>query len=234
MSKTVSLARSIKPEYLDNIVNICLTTSEFEEIKAHINEYLSHHIESSINIRKTREILLNTWVNIPKELIEFRNNALEIYKSATNSERIAIHWAMLILAFPIFKDLCSIIGKLADVQETVTITQIKRRIFEQWGERSTLFHCINKNVKTLKDFGVLSQTKPGVYTTPKIKITDVRCTSLLVYSALKSNGKLYSNLSGLESFPELFPFLFDVKYEELQSVSIFKIDRIGGEIVVSV
>jgi hypothetical protein len=233
MSKTISLSRSITPDYLDMTVEIYSNTSDIEEIKTKINEYLSGHIESSTNLRKTREILLNTWVNIPGELNVVRNKALEIYKSVPRVERKAIHWAMLILAFPIFKDLCSIIGKLSDVQETVTLAQIKRRIFEQWGERTTLLHSTDKIIKTLKDFNVLSQVKPGIYTTPKLIIEDERITSLLIYSVLKSNEKLYSNLTGLESYPEFYPFMLNVNFEELHSVGLFKIDRIGGEIVVS-
>jgi hypothetical protein len=233
MSKTISLSRSITPDYLDMTVEIYSNTSDIEEIKTKINEYLSGHIESSTNLRKTREILLNTWVNIPEELNVVRNKALEIYKSVPRVERKAIHWAMLILAFPIFKDLCSIIGKLSDVQETVTLAQIKRRIFEQWGERATLLHSTDKIIKTLKDFNVLSQVKPGIYTTPKLKIEDARITSLLIYSVLKSNEKLYTNLSGVEHYPEFYPFLLNVNFEELHNVGLFKIDRIGGEIVVS-
>lgn len=234
MSKAVTLARPITPEYLDFIVNICLNTPGTDDIKGQINGFLSRYIESSTNIRKTREILLNTWVNVPEELMLFRDNALNIYKTALSSERIAIHWAMLILAFPIFKDLCSVIGKLSDVQDNITLAQVKRRIFEQWGERSTLFHSIDKNIKTLKDFGVLSQIKPGVYNTPKIEISDVNITCLLIYSAFKSSGKLYSNLSGIDNYPELYPFDISVKFEELHDTGFFKIDRIGGEIVVSI
>lgn len=233
MSKAISLSRSITPDYLDMTVQIVCNASESEEIKTKMNEYLSNYIKSSTNLRKTREILLNTWVNGPEDLNDFRHKALQLYKTAPNSEKIAIHWAMLILAFPIFKDLCSIIGKLSDVQETMTLAQIKRRIFEQWGERTTLLHSTDKIIKTLKDFNVLSPVKPGIFRTPKIKIEDERITSLLIYSVLKSNEKLYSSLNGLESYPELYPFLFEVNYDELHNVGLFKIDRIGGEIVVS-
>jgi len=233
LSKAISLSRSITPDYLDKIVQIYSNTSDTDEIKMAVNEYLSDHIMSSTNLRKTREILLSTWVHVADDLQRVRDKALEIYTSAPSTERMAIHWAMLILAFPIFKDLCSIIGKLSDVQETVTLARIKRRLSEQWGERTTLLHSTDKIIKTLKDLGALLQVKPGVYTTPTQKIEDGRVISLLVYSVLHSNGKLYANLTGLEAYPEFYPFQLHVSLDELVDSGLFSIDRIGGEVVVS-
>lgn len=234
MSKAVVFARSIKPEWLDMTVELMNRTRDKDEVKRGINEYLSNYIKSSINIRKTREILMNTWVEVDNGNQDFRERSLRVFGKCSRCERLAIHWVMLLSAFPIFKDLCTIVGKLSDMQEEILLPQIQRRVYEIWGERSTLVHSLPKNIKTLRDFGVLEQVKPGVYRVVKqqIKNKDVCC--LLLYAVLKTSDKLYQNVSGIDKFKELFPFELNFGMADIQQSDMFEIDRIGGEPVISI
>jgi hypothetical protein len=117
MSKAVVLARPIKPEWLDMTAELLAETRDRDKIRNSINEYISHYIKSSINARKTREILLNTWVEVEKDNLEFRERALQVYKECPQTDRPAVHWAMMLMAFPVFRDLCTIVGKLSDMQQ---------------------------------------------------------------------------------------------------------------------
>lgn len=91
MSKAVVLARPIKPEWLDRTVEMLSETRNEDEIRQGMNEYLSHFIKSSINVRKTREILMDIWVEVSSGNSEFRERALEVFKECSKSERTAIH-----------------------------------------------------------------------------------------------------------------------------------------------
>lgn len=234
MSKAVVLARPIKPEWLDRTVEMLSETRNKDEIRQGMNEYLSHFIKSSINGRKTREILMDIWVEVSSGNSEFRERALEVFKECSKSERTAIHWAMMLIAFPIFRDLCTIIGKLSDIQEDIALPQIQRRVYEIWGERSTLVHSIPKNIKTLRDFGVLEKVKPGVYRVVKRQIKNKDVAFLLLYAVLKTSDKLYHSVSGIDRFKELFPYELNLGMGDLYQSDIFELDRIGGEPVVSI
>jgi len=234
MSKAVVLARPIKPEWLDMTAELLAETRDMDEIKESINEYVSHSIKSSINVRKTREILINTWVEVDSGNREFRERALQVYKECPQTDRTAVHWAMMLMAFPVFRDMCTIIGKLSDMQEEVILSQVQRRIYEIWGERNTLVHAIPKNIKTLKEFGALEQVKRGVYRAVRrtVKDRDVGC--ILLYAVLKTSGKLYQSVAGIDRLKELFPFELNLGMDDLYQSDLFKIDRIGGEPVVSI
>lgn len=234
MSKAVVLARPIKPEWLDMTAELLAGTRDRDEIRGNINEYISHFIKSSINVRKTREILINTWVEVDSGNREFRERALQVYKECPQTDRTAVHWAMMLMAFPVFRDLCIIVGKLSDMQDEVTLSQVQRRIYELWGERNTLVHAIPKIIKTLREFGALEQVKPGVYRVVRRTVKDKDVGCVLLYAALKTGGKLYQSVAGIDRLKELFPFELNLSMDDLYESDLFKIDRIGGEPVISI
>jgi hypothetical protein len=233
MSKAVVFSRPIKPEWLDKTVEFLLKCQDEERSKDMLLEFLSSYIKDRTNLLKTRSILARIWLEVGENK-GLRDRALEVFKTCNNSERLAVHWAMMLLAFPIFRDLCAIIGKLSDIQDEITLSQIKRRVYEVWGERSTLKHSIPKNIKTLRECGVLEQVKPGVYRVLKREVKNKDVISLLIYAVLKSRDKLYHSVWELERFKELFPFIIDVSVADLHRHDAFVLDRIGGETVVSI
>jgi hypothetical protein len=218
-------------------VEICLETENPDEIKQKINEYLADYIDSPTVLRKTREILMRIWVysdGINESVIPIRKKALSIYRTCSEKERLALHWAMLLLAFPIFKDLCQIIGKLAELQEEISLAQVKRRVYELWGERTTLEHSLSKNIKTLKDCGILTQLKPGLYRINRRQITNPAIINLMISAVMRTNDKLYYSLSTINRLKELFPFEYHVDSMMINESQEFKLDRIGGEPVVGI
>lgn len=234
MSKAIVFSRSLRPEWLDRTVDIYLETEDKKQVKAKINEYLAGFIASPTNLRKTREILLHAWVNVEEVQKELRDWGLKVYQECPPEERVAVHWAMLLTAFPLFKDLCCIIGKLSAIQEEITLAQITRRVYEIWGERTTLVHSIPKIMKTVRECGVLEMGKPGCYKVVKKKVANQEVILFMLYAIMKTRGRLYHNFGELAGVAEFFPFNYEVELQAFYDSPFFKVDRIGGEIVVSI
>src|SRR5665647_3762988 len=117
MAKMVGLSRSIKLEWLNKTVELILEEKSEAQIKEELNEYLSFEISSPTNLRKTREILMTIWVRTPDEFSELRQQAISAFKDE-KSNRLAIHWSMILIAYPVFADVCGLIGKLTNIQDT--------------------------------------------------------------------------------------------------------------------
>jgi hypothetical protein len=234
MSKSIVLSRSLKPEWLDMTLEFWLENHDPKQTRDRLNDYLSQQIGSPTVLRKTREILMRTWVEVDDSLGPLRDMGVSVFHSCPSSERIAIHWVMLIAVFPLFKDLCGIIGKLTSIQDEFTTSQITRRIFELWGERTTLVHSLSKNIKTLKEFGAIHQRKPGLYERVRKPIFDERVIEFMLYGIIKSGDKLYHSVSEFERQKELFPFEFETNFDYLTRSNKLKLDRVGGELVVSI
>lgn len=232
MSRPVVITRTLKPEWLDETVELYIGSQNIEEVKTELNRYLADYINSKTNLIKTRSILLNTWVNVDDGAILLRDRAVHAYKNSAKEERIAIHWAMMLVAFPFFRDLCAIIGKLSDMQSEISTAQIRRRVYELWGERTTLACAIDKNMATLCHCGVIKAVKSGRYVPVKQSIKDKEIIRLLIYAVVHSDDKLYHGFSSIMKFKELFPFDYDIGLEDISGTDFFSIDRMGGEIVV--
>ena len=234
MSKIIGMSRNINLEWLNETARLVLVGKSEIEIKEALNEYLFFSIASPTNLRKTREILMNIWVRVSDENIDMKKLALELFNTNKESNKLVAHWCMMLLAYPVFGDIVTVIGKMADKQFDITMVQIKSRMFDVWGERSTLYHSIDKNIRTLKDLGVLRTIKTGLYDVKNIKIEDDKAIILIIGILLTIKDKLYMKLDELENAYEFYPFKYDIDLESLQTSRLFSFEKFGGEIAISI
>ena len=232
MAKMVGLSRSIKLEWLNKTVELILEEKSEKQIKEELNEYLAFEISSPTNLRKTREILLTIWVRTPEEFLELRQQAILAYMDE-KSNRLAIHWSMMLITYPVFADMCSLIGKLTNIQDTFTTAWLKDKLYELWGERTTLLHSSDKILQTLKYIGAIENTKNGVYKTKKYEISDPKTIQVLVMSILGRKEKAYYEIAELSSVPQMFPFEFKVSHEWLHNSEYFTLNNFAGKIVLT-
>jgi len=230
MAKMVGLSRSIKLEWLNKVADLVVEGRSEQEIKNELNEYLSFEIKSPTNLRKTREILMYIWIKSGDEYRELRYKALEVYK-LERSNKLAIHWCLMIAAYPVFADVCSLLGKLTNIQDTFTTSWLKEKLFEVWGERSTLLHSSDKILQTLKYIGAIENLKVGTYQTKKYVIKDSETITLLIMTTLLTNEKAYFEVAELPNTPQMFPFEFVVSHEWLHNSNCFSLNNFGGKVV---
>lgn len=226
----VGLSRNLKLEWLNETARLRQENLSETELKARLTEYLSREIVSPTNLRKTREILMRLWV-YDDDNKNLRDLAVKMYKDFPNAAQ-AIHWSLLIVTYPIFGCLSKIIGRLFELCEVITTRQIKQKLFDELGERSTLFHSTDKIIATLKDIGALTARKAGEFTfTPRI-VDEEEVIALMIRSALLSDGGSYFRLSELEKLNVLYPFRYRVTLELLSDEKFFTVTNFGGEPVV--
>ncbi len=233
MSKVIGMSRNINLDWLNETANLVLTEKSEIEIKEALNEYLGFIINSPTNLRKTREILMNIWVRIDEKNLAIKKLALDLVNTNKTSNKLVAHWCMMLLAYPVFCDIVIAIGKMADKQFDITTAQVKTRMFDVWGERSTLYHSIDKNIKTLKDIGALGTIKAGLYKVESFDIEDERAVILIIATLLTLKDKLYMRIEELENSYEFYPFRYAINLESLQMSEMFSFDKFGGEIVIS-
>lgn len=232
MSKVVGMSRMIKPEWLDKTVEYIISGDDDTVIKDRLNDYLSYEINSPTNLRKAREILMNVWVKPKESAPLIHKTALDAYKS-DRSDKMALNWAMILLAYPIFGDVASRIGKLSMIQETFTTAWLKEKLAEEWGDRSTLIHSCDKLLQTLKVMGAVESKKIGTYKIVKHEIKEERTISVMLLCLLALNRQAYYDISEIGSNPLFFPFDFCVTLDWLHRSPLFKLSNFGGKLVLA-
>ena len=115
---------------------------------------------------------MNLWVYPfeDEKANDIRIIALDAIKNG-NEDRLAMHWCMLLLYYPVFLDVTGMIGKLSTMQDSFTLAWLKDKIFEEWGERTTLIHTLPKIMQTLRQIGAVD-SQNGVYTVHYYDIKD--------------------------------------------------------------
>jgi hypothetical protein len=230
MGKIVGLSRGIKPEWLDKTVEFIVQDEDILSVKEKLNDYLSFEIQSPTNLRKTREILIAIWVKTSISAPIIYKIVLNAYQSG-QSDKMALNWAMIMLAFPVFSDVTCRIGKIGMIQETFTTSWLKARLTETWGDRPTLFHSCDKILQTLKELGAIENKKVGIYRIKKHEVSDEKTITVLLLSLMALNRQAYYDITELGNNPLFFPFEFTISLDLLHRSPLFNLNNIGGKTV---
>lgn len=231
MGKMVGLSRNLKMTWLNKAVELLSENLPEQGYKDKLNEYLSFEIKSPTNLRKTREILMNLWYYENPETESLRTQARVLIENDSDNS-FAAHWCIILVTYPIFVDVSRIVGKLSEFEEEFTLRQLKQKIFDEWGERATLFHSIDKIIATMKAMGALKAEKPGRYTIVKHEVRDDKVNALLASTGMTVEDKGNFTLQDLREMNYMFPFKYQIEREMLMMNDTFTITNIGGEMMV--
>jgi hypothetical protein len=231
LEKTIGLFRAIKPEWLNKTAELLIQGYDDAAIKITLGEYLSYEIGSSVNLGKTRELLMNIWARPEATSPIVHKKAVEAYRRE-QSDKTALSWALFVLTHPIFADVCGLIGKVAAVQNTFTTSWLKDKICEIHGERPTLLRAVSGVLETMKYLDCIHKEKVGVYHVKKHMIKDEQTINVLLMSLLALGKKAYYEIPELSRIPIFFPFEYNVTLECLCKTPEFTIGNFGGKPVV--
>ena len=231
MAEQVGLARNFTLEWLDAAADCQMIGKDKAEAHAYLDSIIGQKITSKDNIRKIRTIMLNLWYGNEPWI---QNESIRACKDAARSERLPLHWGLLLAYYPVFFDLCSVIGSLLEYRDEVTLQQIKARIYEKWGARTTLEHSLSKNMQSLKDVGaVIPQQAVGSYAAVKHVVDNKRSVYVLVESILKNEQREYMTWEEIVHHPALFPFIIEnVTQGDIASCEHFLLERMGDDVVI--
>ena len=230
MAKAVGLSRPIKLEWLNKTVELIKLGKPEIEIGKDLQDYLSYEIKDITNLNKTKSSLMKIWVKVSPNAIQIRDKAL-ICLDNEKANREAIHWCMILLAYPVFVDVCSMIGKIINIQDEFTTAWIKEKLLESWGERTTLYYSIDKILKTIKNLDAIDNIKIGLYRAKPVTIIDNDTITVLIMTILSINEKAYYEIADISSAPQMFPFKFEVSHEWLHNSNDFSLNNFGGKVV---
>ena len=229
MAKMVGYACSIRLPWLNKAVQMLEENLPEAEYKEKMNEYLSFEIDSPTRLRKTREILMNVWYYPSEELDATRTEARTLLDKYPE-QSAAIQYCMLCLTYPVFADVCKIMGKLFEFQEEVTNPALKQKLYDDWGERGTLEATTRRITLTLKEMDILRNETKTRYILNKLPVQTEAVLNFVITQGMKLDGSSYYSYTELGNLYILFPFKYQVSKEMLMNEDRYTMTGFGGEV----
>lgn len=232
MARMVGYACNIKLKWLNYAASLLEKKFSEEEYKEELNEYLAFEIDSPTRLRKTREILMRIWFYDIDEISSIRKEAVILIKCYPEYSS-AIHLCLLYLAYPVVADICNNIGHLFEFQDYVTNAVLNQKLYDVWGNRTTLQTTCRRVTLTLKDMGILENETKLRYKLNRQLINNTDVINFMLYVAMLKEDTAYFSFVELTEFSLLFPFRYSVTKEQLIESGKFSFSNFGGELSIS-
>lgn len=184
-------------------------------------ELLDGFIRNDVTGVKARKnvitILLKTWYPVEDEHVLLRDSILDEFDNLTQAERLLVHFGMLLLAYPFFKDVILEFGRVFKLQDTVSTTAIKKRIKEGYGDRRRVDVAVSAVLTTLKNWGVIVSLKQNeIKIADKIAINNPHMQRFIIEVLLKVLNHEALPIDVLQNHIIFFPFQYDFDLFELR------------------
>ncbi|MCP3688988.1 MAG: hypothetical protein GY784_11280 [Gammaproteobacteria bacterium] len=155
--------------------------------------------------------LIKSWIAPEQELVALRDSAFELLQAQPNY-RIPIHWCLLGAAYPFWLEVAAKIGRLLNLQDQVTQTQVVLRLKETYGDRQTISRRARYVIRSFVAWGMLKDSAiKGCYEKVEpVTIADSDLAILMLEVALLANRDGKAALGLLLNNPAFFPFQLPV------------------------
>lgn len=229
MRNTVGISHRLKRAWLDDLLDQLVQMTDEKELRAFVDQRLRDELPGKESRAKAAGILLRIWGGVDAKQRAMRDRALALLPRISGQERIWLHWGMSALAYPFFRDLTEVIGRMLTLQDDITNAQVQTRLKTAWGDRETSREAAGKLITSMVDWEVLRATKTkGHFLLARKMTTSVTDLQLwLLEAMLSASASDEIEAQQLLRLPELFPFSFTVGVGDLRKDEGFNIHRQG-------
>jgi hypothetical protein len=229
MRNTVGISHRLKRAWLDDLLDRLVQTRDIKELRAFVDQRLRDELPGKEARAKAAGILLRIWNGVEAKHFALRDRAVGLLPNISGQERIWLHWGMTALAYPFFRDLAEVIGRMLALQDDITNAQVQTRLKTAWGDRETSKEAAGKLITSMVDWEVLrATTAKGHFLLARKMTTSVTDLQLwLLETVLSASASDEIEAQQLLRLPELFPFSFTVGVGDIRKHEGFNIHRQG-------
>ena len=223
----IGFSQRIRLEWFEQTARLILAGNDKTKINDSLQDLLRDRVSvGGASIRGNREkvitILLKTWLTVPRDREMLRDEGLQIFQRLPPQNRIAVHWGMVLAAYPFWGSVAANTGRLLRLQRTAAAMHVQRRVREQYGERETASRAARRVLRSFIDWAVLNETQDkGVYEPgQQYLVEEPALIAWMIEASLYSHTNGSAAIRDLLASPSIFPFrLAHVSAERLASLS---------------
>ena len=137
----------------------------------------------------------------------------------------------MVASYTFFADIARYTGRLLGLQGNVALSQITRRMREAWGDRSTVHRATRRVVRSMVQWGILSDTREqGVYVRAAEPLALYGEPAIcLIEGLLLHEGRALA-VARAVCHSSLFPFALALRTGDLRQSLRFEVYRQGVDV----
>lgn len=210
----LGIKQTIQKHWMDHVVKMMLAGLKEKEIRAELDEFLATQKQSGGTGERGKKTygmaisILASWFAPDKDLIPFRDHALELIRNENHRNWLPYHWAVISASYPFWFNVAKQTGRLFNLQDQITQAQVFSRLKEQYGDRETVARNARYTIRSFVAWDVLEDSKvKGCYEQSKpMGISEPYLAILLYEAALHADKEGKAALGLLKDNPAFFPF----------------------------
>ena len=134
------MSQRVRLEWFERTAQLALAGLSRPEIETELKVLLEDKLSvGGSAIRGNREkvitILQRTWLSVDGDLEPLRLDGLQLIRELPHAGHIAVHWGMVMAAYPFWGAVAETVGRLLRLQGSVGAADVQRRVRELRGER---------------------------------------------------------------------------------------------------
>lgn len=230
MNKGIGFNRTITLKWLNAAANLRSQTDDLASIRLGLEKVLIDDMQGLVARRKTIDELVNIWLKSNSISPSLYKAALDLLPEISEPQRVWLHYGLILIYFPFFRQCTAIIGQISRVHETFTRQMVKERLAGEMGHFGDLNRSAERLMASLVDWNILVRHNKNEnrLVVPPLTIEQSGVQSWLLACALFAHPAEELPFADLINLPELFPFRFSITLDDLRRNNQFIIQRQGG------
>ncbi|PLY12614.1 MAG: hypothetical protein C0631_16565 [Sedimenticola sp.] len=208
----VGIQRELHREWFDKAANLHAMGFSKADARQEIYAYLDgapgfDNPPSMQTKTYVANALIKSWIAPEPDLIPLRDAAFQLLQE-NPAASFPIHWCLLGAAYPFWFSVAAVAGRLLNLQDQVTQTQIVSRLKEKFGDRQTISRRARYVIRSFVAWGALkdSEAKGCYEKVVPMGIADADLGIIMFESALLATPDAKGTLGLLVNNPAFFPF----------------------------
>ena len=188
-----------------------------KEMYSVLDGYMRDDIAGAKSRKNAITMLIKIWYLVDDNLMPLRDQILDEFNKFNQEERLLVHWGMTMAAYPFFKDVAHELGRLFQLQDTVTSKSIGQRMKSSYGNRRRVEVATSAVLSSMRSWEIIVPAKGRTNGKGKpIVITNPILQSFYIQVLLRLIGNNSIQMEVVQNHPLFFPFDFDLDMLELR------------------
>lgn len=204
--------RFLALEWANYSLELFHSSASLDEGYSLLKSYLQEEIPGIESARKTANQLKRLWL-FRDACSPLREKTITLHQMVTLQEKPILHFGIAVNVFPLFRDVCYVIGSQVQLSGGISRKQIQERILEKYGNPVTIPRATDRVAQTLEDWGFIL-TINGVCTVKQMRVDNLQVSHWLVIALLNIQ---VGNRMPLRDFVTL-PILLGIDVGDIRNI----------------